>query len=47
MKRALLAGVAVLAGAYCAAAAEFYVVQDTASTRCQVVAVPRPKLTRQ
>jgi sporulation protein YlmC with PRC-barrel domain len=37
MKTALLAGAAVLAGTCCAAAAEFYVVQDTSSKQCRVV----------
>jgi sporulation protein YlmC with PRC-barrel domain len=37
MKRALLVGAAVLVGTYSAAAAEFYVVQDTSSKQCRVV----------
>jgi len=37
MKRLLLVGVAVLAGTYCAAAADFYVVQDTSTKQCRVV----------
>src|SRR5437867_94514 len=37
MKSALLVGVAVLVGTCCAAAAEFYVVQDTSSKQCRVV----------
>src|SRR5262249_25506832 len=37
MKRALLVGVAVLAGTYSAAAADFYVVQDTSTKQCRVV----------
>jgi len=37
MKRALLVGAAVLAGTYCAAAADFYVVQDSSTKQCRVV----------
>jgi sporulation protein YlmC with PRC-barrel domain len=36
MKRALLVGAAVLAGTYCAAAADFYVVQDSSTKQCRV-----------
>jgi sporulation protein YlmC with PRC-barrel domain len=36
MKRSLLVGVAVLAGTCCAAAADFYVVQDTSTKQCRV-----------
>ena len=36
MKKALLVGVAVLAGTYCAAAADFYVVQDSSTKQCRV-----------
>jgi hypothetical protein len=37
MKKALLAGAALLAGTCYAAAADFYVVQDTTSKKCSVV----------
>jgi sporulation protein YlmC with PRC-barrel domain len=37
MKRALLVGAAVLAGTYCAAAADFYIVQDSSTKQCRVV----------
>jgi sporulation protein YlmC with PRC-barrel domain len=37
MKKSLLAGVALLAGTCYAMAADFYVVQDTASKQCRVV----------
>jgi sporulation protein YlmC with PRC-barrel domain len=37
MKRSLLVGAAVLVGTHCAAAADFYVVQDTSSKQCRVV----------
>jgi len=36
MKRALLVGAAVLAGTYCVAAADFYVVQDSSTKQCRV-----------
>ncbi len=36
MKTSLLAGVAVLAGTCCAMAADFYVVQDSATKQCRV-----------
>jgi hypothetical protein len=36
MKKSLLAGVAVLAGTCYAMAADFYVVQDTATKQCRV-----------
>jgi sporulation protein YlmC with PRC-barrel domain len=37
MKKSLLVGAAVLAGTYSAAAADFYVVQDTSTKQCRVV----------
>ena len=36
MKTSLLAGIVVLAGTSCAMAADFYVVQDTATKQCRV-----------